>query len=227
MNLIAMIIGMVNLLIGGVIVMIGWRMRPKNFYFIGAGILLVLGATIIGIIVGICGIINHFKEKKIALENNERLVKEQEIEREKAIERKNALLIYNKCCEKKISNFESKEDLDRLEIIASSFDIKDVQYAKKLYKMGKEITDEEIFAKEWQEIENDREEEYEEYSSNEQQAKIVGKIKYIKNLEDDIVSKKKMLEVSKSIEKLAFNNMNARAQESDWAIWGGMASGIL
>lgn len=67
----------------------------------------------------------------------------QEEEKEKT----QAQLIYNKCCNLKINDFNNIKNLKLLSVIASSYGVENLETAKKLYDKGKSIIEKETLGK--------------------------------------------------------------------------------
>lgn len=123
---------------------------------------------------------------------------------EKTIEEeydKKCMFVFIKCREKSISSFNTPEELEILKIIAGSYDITDIEEAKKCYNKGKSLVEDEEIHKENQIMDEMRKKEQIEFEENEKRAKIIGKEKYIPSLEKDYrEALKKMKESNESKE---------------------------
>ena len=230
-------------IIGGTLSIVGLMISLVPIAFKGTGTIHLLDITMIcsavnillnfsGIIVGIIGIFDAIKKNKkkkqeIEEESRKKQLEREIIEQNKIEERKNAVYIYNKCYNKKVNDFEKPENIEALRVIASSFGVEDIEEAKRLYAMGEQITAKEKYDKEQEIIIKNRNKDYKRNAKDEEEARIVGKIKYTKRLEEDIKKGMAAIEMSKIGEKIGRENMFATAKKSDWAFWGGMADGLV
>lgn len=134
--------------------------------------------------------------------------------------------IYTKCVELKITRFDTMEQQDKLRIIASSFGNIDIEEAKKLYFLGEKVVKEERIENARIELEKQRTKEKETYDKQKKEAERQGKSKYTY-----------VAEYHKALDALnnamyaakvegAYNRINTRASNQDWAFLGGIADGL-
>lgn len=192
----------------------------------GFGIILL----VIGIIMNVCSfkLDKKRKENLLELEKEKEAteLKRKEQEKKKQIE----LIIYNKCLENNILNFDSKKNKDALLIIASSYGIEDIDEAQKMFYNAKERVEKENKERELkaaeERINRCRKNDQKIYDDAVKIINYKGKEKYLYSLKHDLERGRKALELGAKAEKIALYNMTAEAQKSDLAIWAGMANGI-
>lgn len=134
--------------------------------------------------------------------------------------------IYRKCRQKGLTSIDTDENLQNLKIIAKSFDIYNLEIAKKYFRNGeKRVINEEIASR--QKCDQD------EFDRRGKKAKIKGVKKYTSKLEAEIISEEEAAvradndatrnEFMKEMAKTRFNH---QAEVKNWGVAGGIADAI-
>ena len=109
-----------------------------------------------------------------------------------------ALLIYNKCLENDINDFNLEENQEKIEVIASSYNLYSVNQVEELFNEAKSILKERQQEAEFKEMMRYRETEIKNYKQDKKLSHITGKIKY---------SLKIVLDSVRSYEKISFKEI--------------------
>lgn len=128
--------------------------------------------------------------------------------------------IYSECKKREISDFSSPENEYALKIIANNFGVTDIEKAKEYYQKGKSQAETSKKQNEEYSLSSAKTSELNEYNEQYEKTAIVGRNKYLGKRIQSAGSS------SSSLKDVAMQAMNYRAPQQDWAIAGGLASGI-
>lgn len=177
---------------------------------------LFAGVVIFGISFGIS--INNLKKKIYVLEVQEAKKKEANEKWEQEQKNDNAIKFYKKCLERNIT----LENMSDLKLIAKNYDVYGDEDSKEAYLLGKKLCANLV-------VEKLNEKKKEELKIQEKQKKdttLVGHEKYIEDALKKLKEKESYLKATNAMGDVLISQSNYKAQKSDSAILGGLASGI-
>lgn len=119
------------------------------------------------------------KKNKLINKNLQKKVLEKTIKEDYE---KKCMFVFIKCREKSISTFDTPQELEILNIIASSYGIADIEEAKKCYYIGQTLVRNKEISNQNKIIDEIRKKDQKEFEENEKRAKIKGKDKYFSSI---------------------------------------------
>lgn len=233
-------IGMIGLLIGLVVIAIGWNAVPKKMNLLGSGALLTFGGMFVGIggnpsrdmpngspgmvALGFCclavGVVLAFLSAKKASGQKKEVIAEKLLE----IGGTDLDKFFVECVLSSCNDFQLEKNVAKAKLLADKYSLSYPDGIQILYENGLEAH-ESISGK----IISDklaslREKEREEYDNLTRYVSLFGKDKKIAMLTDRMNElRRKAASLDKGAEMLM---RSTQQKERDWAIWGGIADGL-
>ena len=162
--------------------------------------------------------------EKVAQREKERIAEEKRLERQKRFQEEKSphIRFYHQCTERGVTEVDSPEGLKGLKIIGAANGITNIEEAKKSFLLGKKYAEEPREERSIEERELSFGWDVKKYNKEYGIAQIAGKLKYYGGKIDTPTGPYD----PDGLKKTALQMANYQAPKSDWAIAGGLASGI-
>lgn len=202
---------------------------------LGGTFLLVLGVCLLvndficlGMLPCLLGVIYIFVVPSTIKDENNEIKKLKE--EEKTQVENTYIHFYKECKKRNIVKFLDEESLKSAQLIARNCGLNNVENVQYYYEQGEKIIESRKNAEE----EKKRASEYEKivnesdalFTNEERKSKLIGKDKYLYKLMEECKSYETRIKIMQDSGKIAESMITTKAQTSDWAIAGGMASGL-